>query len=344
MSTLITDANQVTCEWLTEVLRRESVLSSGRVLSARRRTAQTNNAEVLYLKVQYSNDASGDAPDRLFLKLSGRRIEVVFYRQIAPAMPEAPLLHCYDAVFDPDSGRSHLLFEDLSATHFEPDEALPLPKAYHEEFVDALALIHAAWWEHPRLRQDILEDGEDVMDFVSGKAEQAFPSFVDFMGDRLSKARRTRYERLFARWPPTHRLSRLKTNQQVTLVHGDAHVWNFLYPRDPTNDTIRLVDWAVWHIEIGTNDLAYMMALHWYPSYRQQTEKDLVRRYHRRLREHGIAGYSWDQCWLDYRTSVVQILFWPIFDWSFKLPANIWWHNLERSMLAYEDLECGELL
>ncbi len=340
----ISHPDQVTPEWLTAVLRRRALLPHGSVLGLSKKLGQSNNADSVRLDVHYSAEAPEHLPRRFFLKLTGRRIEVIFYRQIAPDMPVRHLLHCYDAAYNREREIGHLLLEDLSDTHFEPDEALPLPRSYGEACIDILAQLHAHWWEHPRLSSDIAVESEDVMGFVCEQARQALPAFVDFLGERLSARRQELFERLFAAWPLAIRSERLRSGRQVTLVHGDAHIWNFLYPRHSESETVRLIDWAVWHIDVGTNDLAYMMALHWYPDYRAQVERDLLRRYHRALLEGGVTGYDWDQCWQDYRISAMANLFWPIFDWAFDAPVNIWWHNLERAVLAWDDLDCEEFL
>jgi len=52
-----------------------------------------------------------------------------------------------------------------------------------------------------------------------------------------------------------------------------------------------------------------MMAAHWYPGRRARLETALLRRYHARLLSLGVHGYSWDDCWEDYRASVVRVLF-----------------------------------
>ena len=47
-----------------------------------------------------------------------------FYNQIAPLMPDPPLVRCYAAAYSADAGRGHLLFDDVSATHTAPEGAL----------------------------------------------------------------------------------------------------------------------------------------------------------------------------------------------------------------------------
>ena len=343
MRDVITNADQVDPEWLTHVLRERGALPRGRAVALLQQAHTSNNASVARLEVDYSEDALSSAPRRLFLKLGRRRIEVEFYNRIAPTMADSPAPRCYDAAYSPETGRSHLLFDDLSATHVVPEGAVPPPLGGTERLVDALAAFHAHWWQHPRLLLDIGEIAEDVPGYVVGVARDAYPGFADFLGDRLSDARRRVYERVFAMWPSSAHTARLAAGRAVTLVHGDTHFWNFLMPRDPAADKVRIVDWAAWHLGIGPADLAYTIALFWFPERRARMEQGLVRRYHAGLLEHGVAGYDWEQCWHDYRAAVIFHLFWPVFWWR-GLPQHIWWHALEKGMLAFEDLGCAELL
>jgi hypothetical protein len=56
---------------------------------------------------------------------------------------------------------------------------------------------------------------------------------------------------------------------------------------------------------VATDDLAYLLALQWYPERRRGLEVPLFRRYHDELRRRGAAGYGWDDLRADYRLSVV---------------------------------------
>ena len=97
-----------------------------------------------------------------------------------------------------------------------------------------------------------------------------------------------------------------------TLVHGDAHWGNFLYPHDPAAHNLYLIDWAEWHVNLGVGDLAYNIALQCYPEHRARIERPLIRRYHDRLLAHGIHDYAWEQCREDYRRMVIEQCLWPI--------------------------------
>lgn len=103
---------------------------------------------------------------------------------------------------------------------------------------------------------------------------------------------------------------------------------------------MRLIDWQSCEIGVGPADLAYMIALHWFPERRAHLEVPLLRHYHNRLLEGGITTYSW----YDYRLSAINNLLIPVWQWFVKIPASIWWHHLERGFLAFDDLKCAELL
>jgi hypothetical protein len=73
-------------------------------------------------------------------------------------------------------------------------------------------------------------------------------------------------------------------------------------------------------------------------------EELLVRRYHRRLVEHGVVDFDWAQCWNDYRLSAISVMLYPIWMHAEGRSPAFWWPILEKSVLAFQDLECVDLL
>ena len=86
------------------------------------------------------------------------------------------------------------------------------------------------------------------------------------------------------------------------------------------------------------------MAVHWYPERRRRFEAALLGHYHKILEDCGVRGYSLEDLRQDYRRAVIEHLALPVFQAMAKLPPRIWWGHLERVMLAFEDLECDELV
>ena len=348
---VVASVEDLTPEQLTERLRASGALPRGSVTAihpAPRRTTILSTIEPF--RVDYSSDAPAAAPARLFLKATrgglaaglqslGER-EVAFYRQVAPLMSDGPFPRCFDAEFS--SGRFHLLLEDLSETHAVLDWPLPPSVAACERIVDTWATFHAFWWRHPRLGRDVgafLD--EEALAKLGAEAHQRYAGFREALGDRLWPAARAIYDRLFEAAERLYTPARLYSS--YTIVHGDAHVWNLLYPRAESLD-IFLIDWDAWRVARATVDLAYMMALHWYPARRACLETPLLERYHAGLCAHGVTDYSLDRLWEDYRLAVIGHLTTPIWQQSHELPASIWWPHLNRIMAAFDDLGCAALL
>lgn len=355
MEIVITTSEQLTPEWLTNVLRTGGFLNRGEVINIENKlTKQLVQSVVSRLVISYSPDASAFAPTKLFLKISTpdrsrpnssehQCKEVEFYNVIAREMNDSGVPRCYGADYSLESGNHYLLLDDLSDTHFQPESPLPPSKIQCELAVDCLATLHAFWWEHPKLGREIgkLFDQSELGAFVDD-VEKNVISFVDFMGDGLSFKQRKIYDRLLA--SKVRIWGRLTDAKGLTVTHGDAHWWNFLYPHDLNKHRVCLFDWELWHVDVGARDLAFMIALGGYSERRADMETDFVRRYYDRLIAGGVKNFAWDNCWNDYRWSAVRNLNIPVIQWSQGRSAELWKGNLEKSLLAYEDLDCSELL
>jgi hypothetical protein len=169
-----------------------------------------------------------------------------------------------------------------------------------------------------------------------------YEEFADALGDRLPPQRRALYEKLLAEVPRLTQRSRQW--RHMTVVQGDAHVWNCFLPKDGTSETPRLFDWDGWRVAVGTDDLAYMIAMHWYPDLRQRAELPLLDAFHDELLTHGVTGYDRRTLQDDYRLSVLWQTTRPLWMHSVGIQRRIWWSNLERIHLAADDLDCRELL
>jgi len=339
-------------ELLTKALRESGALPRGGVRSATVvSSAKKLRSHTLRLRLDYEGLA-GDAPDTIILKMgyldgAGRssyanRQEMAFYRDVAPALPERLVPRCFEVVKAAGNSAWHLLLEDLTETHFIATE-WPLPPSLeqYEAIVQAQARFHAAWWDSPQL-------GVSVGTFVDNwngvlrSLTQQFARFIDRYGELLSSGRRDLYERLFDRAP--HLLARQQSRRNLTLIHGDAHPWNFFLPRPGIGAGVRLIDWEDWGIDTATDDLAYMMAMLWYPDRRHRMERALLDLYHAALLAQAVSAYDRQALHDDYRLSVLWLITRPIRQAANNIAARVWWNNLERIMLAVDDLGCRDLL
>ena len=57
-----------------------------------------------------------------------------------------------------------------------------------------------------------------------------------------------------------------------------------------------------------------------------------------------MRGYDRQAVDDDYRLSALLHIMTPVMQEVFGIPPSIWWNNLERILLAVDDLGCRELL
>ena len=348
---IFTHVNQISPEWLTELLHSKGYLTQGHVIELFGTQKESITAFVGQITVEYSEDASPNAPRKLFLKTGHSKEpenddwegEVFFYNHISQDCSSVAI-PCYHAAYARNPARFHILLEDLTTSHIEiPWPLLPTSEQY-SQIVRCLAALHAPWWNNPRLGVEVKPR------FTETTFETWFPTWVEqleyyfnFLGDRLLPRRKKLYE-----WALPRLLTRIEQRRQnkqhLTIVHQDTHPYNFFFPKDKMTWTTRLVDWATWDVEFGVRDLAYLIALHCFPEQRALIEKPLLHQYYDCLQSGGVSNYRWDQLWEDYRLFVAWNILIPIEQCYWKVPAYVWWFHAERSILAFDELNCIELL
>lgn len=166
--------------------------------------------------------------------------------------------------------------------------------------------------------------------------------FLAHIKEKISNKREKLLRTVFSIYPQiaTERFKR----KNITLVHNDAHVQNFSFPKDSENQKSKaiLFDWDFWGSGIGCQDLVSMIGFWQYPDYRHLIEKDLIKHYFNLLLKYGVKTYSWDECWYDYKLSALLNLYRIIRRWTVNIKN--WWFDLERILLVIRDLNCMELL
>lgn len=192
--------------WLTNILKAHGALAQGAVLEVNvQKSYQTGPSQVAHLALRYTDDAGGQRPEKLFLKIPkphkyglGRN-EVRFYQQTAR---RPHLVPCYAAAYDDQKNHAYLLLADLSQTH-RAGGALSLEKA--QRAVDALAAVQAPWWDHPDLGRQIGAPPEEgfchkYSDRHDGNRRR-FGQLVDLHGEAVGPAVRALYETVLEKGP-----------------------------------------------------------------------------------------------------------------------------------------------
>jgi thiamine kinase-like enzyme len=341
-------------ERLTEALRRSGAISRARVCNVVALTSLKKlRSHTFRLRIEYEGPSAG-APTSLILKAghldgAGRstyanRREIAFYREVASAASAQLVPLCFEAVDATGITAWHLLLEDLTDTHFIATEwPLPPTLAQCETILRALARFHGAWWDSPHLGTSVgVWIDAEAFDRSLRLFAEKFALFIDRFGELVTPERRGLYERLLDQAPRL--LARYHSHCNLTIAHGDAHSWNFFLPMTGGHENVRLIDWEDWSIAGASDDLAYMMAMLWYPDRRHGLEKPLLDRYHAELLAQGVTGYDREMLTNDYRLSALWLITRPVWQAMNNIAPRVWWNNLERIMLAVEDLGCRDLL
>jgi thiamine kinase-like enzyme len=337
-------ARLLTIEPLMEAISQNVDLNGAQLRSATPRPIEAPGylSDLVGVTLVWTGGTS--APTQAVLKAShvgfGRE-ELPFYQTIAERLNCPVVPQFFADGTDEMTGRTWLLMEDLSGSHERPSEApLPPTLARSTKLVEALAQFHAAGWDNaswhgtsPTLWQRLRSS-----DWLEPASERLFSQAGDAVGDRT----RVMYTRFLRDFPVL--VERSEQLQGKTLVHGDAHVWNWMLPRDDKLDIPKLIDWDGWHVGVGVWDLVYMMALQWDREVRQRFENQLLDRYYAALAASGVSGYSREELQEDYRLAVLLHLRTPLARFNRNMSAYVWWPQLVRIQHAAEDLRCLEML
>jgi len=352
---LMTSSDQITPEWLTDTLRNGGYLPYFRVLDVRLLETRTSATATLYtLRIQYSDvSIARKMPASMVLKVyhAGYRHadkEVTFYSAILPALRESYsntdlfIVEGYDAYYDVGEDRSHILIEGMPTgfkKHFEP---VPPTKRHMTQLADALAKIHAYWWEDERLGDTIgIKMTEEKIDKMLDKQRANYETFLSDGSIVLQPRQREILEMVVGRMP-SKRKQRLIDGDALTVIHNDLKPDNLLY----SHNACRILDWKQWRLGLAIEDLAYMMPFHWEARKRKFEEPRMLKRYWGELNRLGVKGYSYDAMMLDYRVSIGLRIgdmmgSWKKGDWK----SGKWseWTTLVMGMQAFDDFKVAEL-
>jgi hypothetical protein len=290
-------------EWFAGAL--ELPVSGVEVVAVAFAGATTDLARV---RLTYAGDTPG--PTSVIAKITGRdevraamdaamglfAREARFYATFAQHVPvRAP--RCF---YVGDGDTTPLLLEDLADLRMgDQMDGLTVPDA--ERIIDALAGLHAGYWQAEALEQEWLLD----------PAGGAFAGMVAHLVASGSDALRDRFE---GRVPPvTLRavLDHAPDWQSVlargaegprTLVHYDARSDNIFYAPDGTPV---FIDWQAIASARGTHDIALLLTQSMDMHMLREHWESLLRRYHARLLDSGVSDYRWDACVRHYRQNVL---------------------------------------
>ena len=315
--------DNLTADWLTDTLRATGVLRQASVTSLTIQDLGTEKgmtAQRARLRLAYDT-VDPDGPRSLIAKCSAAdpqaramihamgfyEREVCFYEQLAARIPlRTP--RCYFSLIDPASGASLLLLEDLAHAR-NGSWVAGCSAAEADSAIRMLAAFHAAWWAHPDLGAmhwlalrgfSALEKVEEMWQATWGpcvnRLGAAGPSNIRQIGDWLERHAGRLSALLYAE-PP------------CTIIHNDFQADNLFFGSAEDGHPLIVIDWQLVTRGRGVWDVAYFLGGNLDPDDRRQHELRLLHTYHRLLLEHGVQGYTFDQCLDEYRLAMLVAVF-----------------------------------
>lgn len=353
----------LTAEWLTDALRSTGIITGARVESHTADVIGEGSGfigQLARVGLQYDRPEAG-APASLVAKFpaasaAGREIgnlfdfyrrEIRFYEEIAGEV-ELHTPRRYYSASNMATGEHILLLQDLAPARVG-DHAAGCTLAEADLAVANIAKFHATWWESPRLEE--IADWMPVIDApvhrsAENSYQQAWTPFIENFGDRLSPAMRKTAERIGTN---VIKLQSSVADRPHTIVHGDYRTDNLFFGTPEGGEPFSVADWQIACRGRGIFDVAYLLCGGLDVSLRSANERRLVQLYHDTLTKNGVKGYSFEQCWTEYRRIALYVLVYVVIslgtldfanERGLKL-FNVW---LERSTTAIEELNAAELL
>ena len=297
---------QITASWLAgELGLPTGAIGSVTVVDAHSGTANRARIEVT---------SDGRLPESLFAKFPPRNYlqhvlmhvfrlgtkEVLAYKAFGDD-PPVRTPRCYLAREDRLRRRSILLLEDLSATAEFRTVVDSVTAAEAEAVVDALAGLHARFWNSDRFDGDLrqlahrspaeIRLGDLIRRKFIGNITGHTAAIIP---DDQKRACRIFFERsadIDAFW----------TSQPRTLIHGDTHLGNLFFE----NGCPGFLDWQVAMTWPGIRDVAYFVTASVEADEARRIERDLVRRYVTRLGELGVY-VDGERTWTLYQAAITE--------------------------------------
>ena len=352
---------EVTPSWLTEALRGSGASGNASVTGFSAEAISEGKgfmSQLHRLRLTYDADPM-DQPRTVIVKLPssdplmrslfdrlGQNQREVRFNQDVETNGHLRTPRSYFSGIDPQTGDTVLLLQDMGEAR-QGDSVAGCTVADAERAICQLAKFQASWWNSPLL------DGLDWMAFKDTEADvfkelyqKAWESFIEKAGEGMPPRLRRVGDRL--REGISTIKSRLARAPQ-TILHGDYRLDNFFFPTTDVAEPPVVFDWEFCVRGRGTYDVATFISEAFPTQRRRDEEMGLLRMYHATLQECGVSDYPYDECLVDYRLSMLEILvFWIVTGGYCDYEggrATAYLHNsLARFDAAIADLGCMELL
>ena len=188
-----------------------------------------------------------------------------------------------------------IVLEDLAPAE-QGDQIAGCTAEQAELVMDEAAKLHAPRWDDPTLAELAVAEPSTL-----GRHGVAPASGTASSPATATRSHPRRSRKGSGSWSAVAALQDLRP-LVPTAIHGDFRLDNMLFDESVHARPVTVVDWQTVHIGSGPQDVAYFIGNAFADvADRREHQERLVRTYHERLVERGVKGYTFDECWLEYR-------------------------------------------
>ena len=201
--------------------------------------------------------------------------------------------------------RYMLLMEDLSPAR-PGDQVTGCRRDVAEVIVRNLAVMHASWWESPKLDElKWITKINFAAPFMHRFLVRGMPEFLETFGEKFPVLN------ALTPWLREHgvELANRLAEPPRTFLHGDYRLDNMCLTGDGGDVEVTVFDWQTIVFGRGAFDLAYFLGGNIPVGEVVGAEPNLVRAYHQALVDAGVRDYDFDRCFADYEMAKLFMLY-----------------------------------
>lgn len=213
------------------------------------------------------------------------------------------------------------------AQAYPPPRSAPSSQQVATETFRAIAKVHAKFWQD----HSLLEHHHEWLrcaQWIQGQDQSSWEASQGYVRGIWEGLRDAKKVDSVLQWNPLVKeltqkaidgisweaqLERLNCNSNKkchwTLVHGDCWPGNVLVSTKDLG-TLKLLDWEMVGVGSGPQDLGQYILSNMDPKERRPCEEELIRSYHHELLANGVEGFSWDECWREYKVGGLERWLW----------------------------------
>lgn len=271
--------------------------------------------------------------------------EVSFYNDGAARTPIGTP-RVFTAQFDEASGDFVVVLEDIADRRCE-DQTVGCSIESAEIAVDALAKVHARWWnsdfaEMPWIKSYVAPPYPQI---IAATFAQSWPVALDVVGDQLPGSVKAFGDR-FADLVPW--FLEEASQPPLTLCHGDYRLDNLFFATNDAHAPVTALDWQICFRGNPGYDLGYFISQSLATDTRRQIESALIDRYAKDITG---AGVELDRAKLDnaYARTVAYCFIYPIaacgqIEVTAPRMVELVKGMVDRSVAAIDDVDALSLL